>query len=102
MPNRTLRLNPRHRRLAEDLGDRLRTARLRRRMSLSEMAERVGVSRVTLRHLEQGDPTVSFGILVRALAVLGLEHDLAAIAADDELGRRLVDGDLRTPRRTNR
>ncbi|MFV2063786.1 MAG: helix-turn-helix domain-containing protein [Chloroflexota bacterium] len=84
------------------MGDRLRTARLRRRMSLTEMAERVGVTRVTLRHLEDGDPTVSFGVLVRALGVLGLEGDIAAIAADDELGRRLVDGELKTPRRPGR
>jgi transcriptional regulator with XRE-family HTH domain len=84
------------------MGDRLRTARLRRRMSLSEMAERVGVTRVTLRSLEDGSPGVSFGVLVRALAVLGLEGDLAAIAADDELGRQLVDSELKTPRRSSR
>lgn len=84
------------------MGSRLRTARLRRRMSLTEMADRVGVSRVTMRHLEQGDPTVSFGVLVRALGVLGLEEDLAAVAADDELGRRLADDELKTPRRPGR
>ncbi len=84
------------------MGSRMRTARLRRRMSLSEMADRVGVNRVTLRHLEDGDPTVSFGVLVRALGVLGLEDDLTSIAADDELGRRLVDGELKTPRRPGR
>jgi hypothetical protein len=39
---------------------------------------------------------------VRALAVLGLEGDLAAIAADDELGRQLVDSELKTPRRSSR
>lgn len=71
-------------------------------MSLTEMAERVGVNRLTLRHLESGDPTVSFGVLVRALGVLGLDGDLAAIAADDELGHRLADGELKTPRRPGR
>jgi transcriptional regulator with XRE-family HTH domain len=66
------------------------------------MAERVGVSHVTLRHLENGDPSVSLGVLVRVLAVLGLEEDLAALGADDELGRRLVDAELKTPRRSSR
>lgn len=84
------------------MGDRLRIARLRRRMSLTEMAERVGVNRVTLRHLESGNPTVSLGVLMRALGVLGLEENVAAIAADDELGRRLVDDELKTPRRPGR
>jgi len=102
MTTRPHPIHPRLRRLSADLGARLRTARLRRRMSLSEMAERVGVSRTTLRHLEAGDPTVSLGVFVRALGVLGLEDDLTAIAADDELGRRLADAELKTPRRPGR
>ena len=69
---------PRHQRLADGLGDRLRMARLRRRMSVTEMAERMGVSRTTLYHLEHGDLSVGLGVLVRALGVLGLEDDLAA------------------------
>ena len=43
----------------------------------TEMAARVGVSRMTIRRLEQGDPVVSFAILLRVLEVLDLEEDLA-------------------------
>lgn len=88
-------LFPATKRRADALGARLRAARLRRRMSEAEMAERAFVSRTTLRKLEAGDLTVSTAILARVLEVLGLEQDLDSIAADDELGHRLVDA--RTP-----
>lgn len=93
---------PRHERLGMTLGERLRMARLRRRMSATEMAERMGVSRTTLHSLEAGDLSVGLGVLVRALGVLGLDEDLDRLAADDELGRRLQDADPRPVRRTAR
>jgi transcriptional regulator with XRE-family HTH domain len=63
------------------------------------MAERMGVTRPTLNRLEQGDLAVGLGVLVRALGVLGLDDDLAKLAADDELGRRLADASSTTKRR---
>lgn len=73
------------------VGDRLRLARLRRGMSASLFAQRVGISRDTLHRLEKGDPTIALGTYARALRVLGLERDLDALARDDELGRKLQD-----------
>jgi len=76
------------------LGERLRAARLRRRVSQGEIAARVGVSRATIARLERGDPNVAVGVLTRALGVLGLEADLDLLAANDEIGRRLQDLEL--------
>jgi len=90
---------PRTRRRLEALGERLRLARLRRRISLVDLAARVGVSRITLRRLEKGDPTVGLAVLTRVLSALGLEDDLDKIARDDELGQRLQDSYLRPARR---
>ncbi len=92
-------LLPRIRRRTEALGERLRLARLRRRMSLHELAARVATTRVTIAKLEQGDASVSLGVLLRALAVLGLDQDIDKLATDDELGQRLQDSVLRRPRR---
>ena len=72
---------------------------MRRRLTVTEMAERMGVTRPTLNRLERGDLSVGLGVLVRALGVLGLEEDLAGLAADDELGRRLADSSTTTKRR---
>jgi Helix-turn-helix. len=88
-------LFPATQRRAEALGERLRAARLRRRMSETEMAERSFVSRTTLRKLEAGDLSVSAAVLARALEVLALDEDLDRIAASDDLGNRLADA--RTP-----
>lgn len=73
------------------LGQRLRLARLRRRMPTVQMAERMGVSRDTLHRLEKGDSAVALGTYLRALRVLGLDSDLDLVARDDVLGRKLQD-----------
>jgi len=99
MSNRTVPTYPRYVRLAEGLGDRIAAARKRRRLTVTEMAERMGVSRPTLNRLERGDLSIGLGVLVRALGVLGLDEDLAKLAADDELGRRLADSSTTTKRR---
>lgn len=95
-------LFPQTQRRADALGERLRLARLRRRMSLTELAARVGVTRQTLSRLERGDLSTSLGVLAQVLGVLGLEEDLDALARDDELGQRLQDVRLRRPRRSSK
>ena len=73
------------------LGQRLQLARCRRDLSTTVFAERVGISRNTLKRLEEGDPNVSLGTYLRALRVLGLEADIDGVARDDVLGRKLQD-----------
>jgi transcriptional regulator with XRE-family HTH domain len=92
-------LLPRYSRLIGDLGENLKLARLRRRLSAQQVAERANISRPTLLMIEKGEPGVSLGNLLRVLAVLGLEEDLRAIAADDVLGRKLQDAGLDRPRK---
>lgn len=96
-PHRSL--YPDTRRRAEDLGARLKAARLRRRMSEAEMAARVLVSRPTLRRLEAGELSVSVATLVRVLEVLSLAGDLDRIAEHDELGQQIADARLPRPHR---
>ncbi len=100
MPRPARPLFPQTQRHAEALGERLRLARHRRRMSLADLAQRVGVTRDTLARLERGDLSTSLGVLARVLSVLGLEADLDRLATDDELGRRLQDVRLPRPRRS--
>lgn len=89
---------PRISRLLEGFGSNLKLARLRRKYSAETVAQRAGISRKTLSRVEQGDPAVALGIYVRAMQVLRLESDLAQLAADDVLGRKLQDASL-TPKR---
>lgn len=76
------------------LGENIRLARLRRNLSTTMLSERAGMTRTTLRSIERGEPTVSFGAYANVLFSLGLEKDLSLIAKDDEFGRRLQDADL--------
>ena len=78
-------------RLLAAVGDNLRLARKRRRLTAGLVAERAGLSRPTLRAIERGEPGVTWGAVANVLHSLGLEQDLAAIARDDVLGRKLQD-----------
>lgn len=73
-----------------NLGERMRLARCRRKISTVLFAERMGVSRETLRRLEKGDPTISIGIYLRALRVLGLDEDINVVARDEVFSRKLL------------
>ncbi len=54
------------------LGKRVRLARLERRWTLAELAERVGVSPVTIRKVETGDPSVALGTALEAAVLAGV------------------------------
>lgn len=103
MPSKPPVLYPSQARLLKELGQRLRDARLRRRFSAAVVAERAAVARPTLGKVEAGDPTVTMGTYLRVMAVLGLERDIALVAAEDTLGRQLQDAGLpqrhRAPKR---
>lgn len=99
MPAKAPALYPAQSRLLRALGQRLREARLRRRFTVTQVAERAAVSRPTLNKVEQGDAAVTMGTYLRVLAVLGLENDVGLLAAEDPVGRRLQDAELGVPRR---
>lgn len=67
----------------QELGSNLKTARLRRNMTLEEVAGRIGVHRTTLAQAERGDPAVMAGTYVAALWVYGLTKELADLAAPE-------------------
>lgn len=54
------------------LGDSIRAGRLSRRWTVSELAERVGVSRPTVQKIERGDPSVAIGTMFEAAVLVGV------------------------------
>lgn len=77
--------------LLKRLGHGIRTARSRRGIRQEDLATRTSMSRVRLRKLEKGDPTVGLGALVQVLEILGLLEQFSAIAdpEKDKLGLAL-------------
>jgi transcriptional regulator with XRE-family HTH domain len=99
MPSKAPLAFPSEGRLLADFGERLRLARLRRRLTAVVVAERANISRPTLAKAEHGDPSVTLGTYLRILVIYGLGNDLSILAGDDVLGRRLQDLALPAPRR---
>lgn len=75
-------------------GEQIKLARLRRDISIAQMAERASCSVLTIMRIEKGAPTVAIGIYLRVLYALGLDEDILLLAKNDELGRSLQDIDM--------
>jgi transcriptional regulator with XRE-family HTH domain len=73
------------------LGEDIRSARLRRRITTTTMAERAFITRPTLRKVEHGDPGVGLGIYATVMFVLGLTPRVADLAdsRSDDVGLQL-------------
>lgn len=84
------------------MGEQIRLARLRRNLSIAQIAERATCSPLTVARIEKGTATVSIGIYARVLHALGLEDDLLLIAKEDELGRTLQDLSLKHRQRASK
>ena len=84
------------RRTLTKLGDDIRPARIRRRITTPIMADRAFIDRKTLRRVERGDPGVSLGIYAIVLFVLGLTDRLAGLAdvRTDQVGLQLEEEQL--------
>ncbi|MDR3652359.1 MAG: helix-turn-helix transcriptional regulator [Paludibacter sp.] len=87
------------------IGENIKLARLRRKLSIRSMAERAGIATSTLGNLENGSPSVSLGSYLQVLSILRLEEDLLLIADKDPVGRQIQDAGLivkkRAPKKKN-
>ena len=99
MGRKKVNLLPQQNNRLKQMGNQIRLARLRRKLSASLVAERAGISRQTVSAVEKGSPSVSIGIIVNVLLAIGLQEDILLVAKDDVLGRTLQDCDLKIHRR---
>lgn len=100
MEKRKVVLMPQTEMILEQMGEQIKLARLRRKLSAELVAERAGISRATLCSIEKGSPSVAIGMYAAALHALNnMDVDFLLIAKDDEFGRKLQDLELVTKKR---
>lgn len=85
---------PKYQSALAQMGENIKLARKRRKLTAVQVAERADIARSTLSLIEKGEPSVSMGAYFNVLRVLGLQDDFLKLAADDELGRKLQDLEL--------
>ena len=95
MSKKRVVIMPKTEEILNTMGEQIKLARLRRKLSAELVAERAGISRATLWQVEKGSPSVAIGIYAAVLHALNnMDKDLLLIAKDDELGRKLQDLEL--------
>ena len=100
MNKRGVTVSPKTAEILKQMGEQIKLARLRRRLSAELVAERAGISRATLWNVEKGSPSVAIGIYAAVLHALGnMDSDFLLVAKDDEFGRTLQDLELPVRRR---
>jgi transcriptional regulator with XRE-family HTH domain len=99
MANKSPTLLPKTQQILTEFGENIRLARLRRKLSSEQVAERAGMGRSTLIKVERGYPGVGIGHYLNVMKVLGLEKDFLKLGVDDVLGRKLQDLGLTTKSR---
>lgn len=80
--------------MLEGVGENIRLARLRRKLTAAQVAERAGITRTTLWQVEKGAGSISMATYAQLLFVLGLEDDLKKLGCDDKMGQRIQDANL--------
>jgi len=85
---------PQYKNGLSQMGENIKLARKRRKLTAIQVAERAGISRSTLSLIEKGESSVAMGAYFNVLRVLGLQNDIFKLAADDEFGRKLQDIEL--------
>lgn len=85
---------PQHKNTLAQMGEQIKLARKRRKLTAVQVAERADIARSTLSLIEKGAPSVAIGAYLNVLRVLGLQDDFLKLTADDVLGRKLQDIEL--------
>lgn len=91
MKSKKQHIFPQHQTILDQLGENIKLARKRRKLTTIQVAERANINRTTLYNIERGKPSVALGAYFNVLRVLNLHKDFLKLAADDELGRKLQD-----------
>lgn len=85
---------PKYNKALQQMGENIKLARKRRKLTTIQVAERADIARSTLHLIEKGEPSVAMGSYFNVLRVLGLQEDILMLAADDNFGRKLQDLEL--------
>lgn len=70
------------------MGQLIRAARIERKLTLAELAERAAVSRGLVQRIERGDPGCSVGAVFEVAALLGIklfDSDQPTLAANNRI-----------------
>lgn len=102
MSKRVTVVMPQVQKILSQMGEQIKLARLRRKLSAEVVSERAGISRATLWQIENGSSSVSIGSYASVLTALALQNDLLLIAKDDVLGRTYQDLNLKVRKRTSK
>lgn len=87
------------------MGQLIRTARIERKLTLAELAERAAVSRGLVQRIEQGDPGCAVGAVFEVAALLGIklfDSDQPMLSANNRIVQQTLTLLPKTARRSRK
>lgn len=84
----------------KQLGEQIKYARLRRRLSVTLVAERAGMGRSTVYSVEAGSPRVSIAAYAGVMMAIGMPDEITKPCREDLTGRDIQDSELKIRRRS--
>lgn len=84
------------------VGEQIKLARLRRDLSIAQVAERATCSLLTVTRIEKGTPTGAIGIYLRVLYALQLDDDILMLAKEGVIRKVLRDLSLKKRERASK
>ena len=99
MSKKTVVILPETQRILERMGDQIKTARLRRNLRQNWLQNERGSVAPPYGRSKSRRPCKSESIRAMLHALGGMDKDLELVAKDDELGRKLQDLNLVTPKK---
>lgn len=85
---------PKYQKVFCQIGENIKLARKRRKLTAEQVSERAGIHRTTLYRIEKGAPAVATGLYFNVFRELNLQDDFLKLSVDDSFGRKLQDLDL--------
>lgn len=77
------------------MGEQIRLARLCRKLSVAQIADRVTCLPLAVSRIEKGASTVAISIYLRGLYALQLDDGILLLAKEDAMGKALQDLSLK-------
>lgn len=80
--------------IKKKIGENIKLARKKRKISASELSEKANIDRTTLWVMEKGEGNIGINSYLNILFILGFHNDIRRIGEEDKIGDMIIKNDI--------